>query len=223
MKATNILKLIQNNPIPYRFYHWGPFVWKVSVDPEVTKFLLKESENCTQPFNKQLAGVLSKEMLYSRKSHKRVWDILRVYIDDYLKALKKEWGCDPGKTWNPLNVWINYQKAHDYGPYHMHSGNFSFVLFCSIPMILQKEIKEIVSKTNNHAPGGLSFFYGDSPMHMGLSQHDFIPQENMMLIFPAYVKHMVYPFKSKCTRISVAGNFEVESGEAEAIRKQHYD
>jgi hypothetical protein len=27
-----------------------------------------------------------------------------------------------------------------------------------------------------------------------------------MYIFPAWLKHWVYPFKSKCTRISVSGN-----------------
>jgi hypothetical protein len=27
-----------------------------------------------------------------------------------------------------------------------------------------------------------------------------------MYIFPAWLKHWVFPFKSKCTRISVSGN-----------------
>ena len=34
----------------------------------------------------------------------------------------------------------------------------------------------------------------------------FFPEEGDMFIFPAWLKHWVAPFKSKCTRISVSGN-----------------
>ena len=36
--------------------------------------------------------------------------------------------------------------------------------------------------------------------------HSFFPEEGDMFIFPAWLKHWVYPFKSDCERISVSGN-----------------
>ena len=37
-------------------------------------------------------------------------------------------------------------------------------------------------------------------------QMSFMPEENDMFIFPAWLKHYVAPYKSNCTRISVSGN-----------------
>ena len=34
----------------------------------------------------------------------------------------------------------------------------------------------------------------------------FMPEENDMFIFPAWLKHYVAPYKSNVTRISVSGN-----------------
>ena len=223
MKHKDLIRHLQGASVPYSFCHWGPFLWKTNIDSEVIKFLLKESEGLTENFDKKLAGDLSRSMLYSNQSHKRVWDILRIYIDDYFKAFKSEWNCKPGLKWNPLNVWINYQRAHDHNPYHMHSGQFSFVIYCSVPKILQEEIKQLTTRTNHPAPGGISFFYGDPPLNMGIGAYDFVPTEGMMLVFPAYLRHMVYPFRSKCTRISVSGNLEVHNNEYEQVIKHNYD
>ena len=39
-----------------------------------------------------------------------------------------------------------------------------------------------------------------------ISNHSVFPEEGDMYIFPAWLKHWVYPFKTDCTRISVSGN-----------------
>ena len=223
MKSKTIIDEASPTKVPYNFYYWGPFLWKTKVAPELIKFLLKESKPLKESFNKKLAGDLSQQMLYSKQSHKRVWDKLRIYIDGYFKAFQKEWNCTPGVQWNPLNVWINYQKAQDHNPYHKHSGDFSFVIYCSIPKILKKEIKEVAERTNHPSPGGISFFYGDPQMNMGIGEHYFVPEDATMFMFPAYLRHMVYPFRSKCTRISVSGNLEVINNEYERVIKHNYD
>ena len=107
MKSKTIIDEASPTKVPYNFYYWGPFLWKTKVAPELIKFLLKESKPLKESFNKKLAGDLSQQMLYSKQSHKRVWDKLRIYIDGYFKAFQKEWNCTPGVQWNPLNVWIN--------------------------------------------------------------------------------------------------------------------
>ena len=54
-------------------------------------------------------------------------------------------------------------------------------------------------------PGGLTFLYGDNDDHC-ISYHSIFPAAGDMFIFPAWLKHWVYPFKSDVTRISVSGN-----------------
>ena len=60
-------------------------------------------------------------------------------------------------------------------------------------------------------------------MNMGIGEHYFVPEEATMFMFPAYLRHMVYPFRSKCTRISVSGNLEVINNEYERVIKHNYD
>ena len=86
MKHKDLIRHLQGASVPYSFCHWGPFLWKTNIDSEVIKFLLKESEGLTENFDKKLAGDLSRSMLYSNQSHKRVWDILRIYNDEYFIA-----------------------------------------------------------------------------------------------------------------------------------------
>ena len=63
--------------------------------------------------------------------------------------------------------------------------------------------------TNDSLPswscGGLTFIYGEGPRSY-ISHHSFVPEEGDMFIFPATLKHWVFPFKSDCVRISVSGN-----------------
>ena len=58
---------------------------------------------------------------------------------------------------------------------------------------------------NFQGPGGITFIYGDGPRD-SVTHHSFVPKSGDMYIFPAWLKHWVFPFKSECTRISVSGN-----------------
>ncbi len=49
-----------------------------------------------------------------------------------------------------------------------------------------------------HNHGGLLSFV--------ITNNSFFPQEGEMFIFPAWLKHWVFPYKSDVTRISVSGN-----------------
>ena len=60
-------------------------------------------------------------------------------------------------------------------------------------------------KGRSAGPGGLTFIDGEGPRSY-ISQHSFFPEEGDMFIFPASLKHWVFPFKSDCVRISVSGN-----------------
>ena len=44
MKSKTIIDKASPTKVPYNFYYWGPFLWQTQVDPELIKFLLKESK-----------------------------------------------------------------------------------------------------------------------------------------------------------------------------------
>ena len=48
--------------------------------------------------------------------------------------------------------------------------------------------------------------WGDSVNHMAISLVHQMPEENDIFIFPAGLRHWVFPFKSNVERISVSGN-----------------
>ena len=60
-------------------------------------------------------------------------------------------------------------------------------------------------KGRSAGPGGVTFIYGDGPRE-SVTHHSSFPETGDMYIFPAWLKHWVFPFKSECTRISVSGN-----------------
>ena len=100
-------------------------------------------------------------------------------------------------------LWINYQKQNDFNPPHDHDGKLSFVIYLQIPDELKKENANYKGKSCG--PGGIQFVYGDGPRDC-VTYQSFMPEENDMYIFPAWLKHWVAPYKSDCILISVSGN-----------------
>ena len=106
------------------------------------------------------------------------------------------------------DLWCNIQKKYEYNPIHNHAGDLSFVLYIKIPYDLNKEKAEphAVNERQSTLPT-FSFLYpsiGIVDSHMITLDHS---HEGMMLIFPAWLQHMVTPFyTSDDYRISVSGN-----------------
>jgi len=100
-------------------------------------------------------------------------------------------------------LWINYQGPNEFNPPHSHGGALSFVIFAKIPMELRVENQNY--KGLSAGPGGITFLYGDIEDRC-ITNHSVFPEEGDMYIFPAWVKHWVYPYQSDCKRISISGN-----------------
>jgi len=47
---------------------------------------------------------------------------------------------------------------------------------------------------------------GDSDKKNSLTNNSFFPEEGDIFIFPAWLKHWVYPYRSDAVRVSVSGN-----------------
>ena len=101
---------------------------------------------------------------------------------------------------------INFQKAKEHNPPHIHPGaDVSFALHLNAPLEMIGEKQD----TTGIAPGRLSFLYGEERPHT-IAERSFTPEKNVMLMFPANLRHYVASFNSDVERISVAGNIKFE-------------
>ena len=108
------------------------------------------------------------------------------------------------------SLWVNFMKAGDFNPPHIHGGDISFVIFVDVPKQLEKEMEEHEGTTAK--PGQLMFNYGENSKgrQWATIGHHVTPKTGDMYIFPAQQQHWVAPFKSEVTRISVSGNLKVQ-------------
>jgi hypothetical protein len=105
------------------------------------------------------------------------------------------------KDFKLTSLWVNFQRAGDFNPYHIHSGDVSFVIYTKIP----KEINEENIISNTKASGNIFFSYGEDA-EFNPSMINYVPEEKKIFMFPARLRHFVWPFFSDVERISVSGN-----------------
>ena len=106
------------------------------------------------------------------------------------------------------NLWINLQKKHEFNPLHNHTGILSFIIFLKVPYNLDDEMKVFPQASCEPMASKLSFIVFDS---LGEISELNVPVdksfENRMIMFPAKLQHLVYPFyTSDDYRITCSGN-----------------
>lgn len=112
----------------------------------------------------------------------------------------------------PDYAWINLMKKGEFNPIHLHDGIASWVIWVDIPYDLQDEIKS-ESKQRQYYPTASTFQFVYNKLNGELA-HMTLPidksWEGSMVMFPAYLKHQVYPFStSDGQRISIASNINL--------------
>lgn len=100
------------------------------------------------------------------------------------------------------SLWINFQQKNDFNPPHTHSGDLSFVIYCKVEDKIFKE--QAISNTQQ--AGNIVFSHGES-MNLTGTEYPVQPYKNLILIFPAKLKHFVPPYWIDSERITVSGNF----------------
>ena len=136
-----------------------------------------------------------------------VWlkDCINVSINDYTKNL----GIDYKMDWH-VQAWPNVNRFGDYHNLHNHPHSWlSGTYYVQVPTDMGQ--REGRSDLN---PGAISFFdpraqanmlavKGDGQVE---AEHRVMPEPGMLLIWPAFVHHLVHPNLSKENRISVSFN-----------------
>jgi hypothetical protein len=165
--------------------------------------------------NDELVGNIEHE--YNLKeSNKYVENLILPYINEYEKQFKYLEDIHVLNKNLPLGfdkpAWVNFMRKHEFNPIHKHSGIFSFVIWIDIPYSIEDEMKQDYCKSSKiPVPGHFEFLYTNT---MGEIASYYIPADktynNTLIIFPANLKHGVYPFAtSDGVRISVSGNYKL--------------
>lgn len=198
---------------PYGFSNLGYIIEDVPQEilsllhAEKDKILSKQHE--PQSYNINLAGNIQEE--YDLRN-------LIPQLNDYVCWLsnhyKKFFDYNVNEIHDSLNIeladlWINFQKKHEFNPVHNHGGLFSFVVWLEIPY--EQESEKLAGpglNSNNNLAGCFEFQYLNI---FGDIKTTNIPADSTyqgkICFFPAKMMHCVYPFYSSDDyRITVSGN-----------------
>ena len=102
------------------------------------------------------------------------------------------------------NFWVVRQFNNEYNPIHYHDGHISGVGYLKIP----KFISKINKKTG--VDGTIDFVNGNK-MFLSDSIYNHQPKVGDVILFPHYLMHTAYPFKSNGERRSFSFNLEIDS------------
>ena len=182
--------------------------------------LVDDAKEIDEPYNKELSGniTLSLQLKNGEK-------ILSQILEEMTAKYQESYGIPfnylrTGKE-NYITVldslWVNFQYQHEFNPIHKHSGGYSFVIWMKIPTHCkeQKNLPITNSSANTTSISNFAFIYSDI---LGVIR-EFVfnmsdEAEGHLLLFPAGLKHQVYPFYN-CddVRISISGNLGISISE----------
>jgi len=176
------------------------------VPTNVSEWLLNNIPD--RKFNDGLAGQINEEYGYDTRPQfidefilKKIENPIIQYHLGKVKIIK-----EPKLALQ--NLWINLQKKHEFNPLHNHTGILSFIIFLKVPYNLDDEMKVFPQASCEPMASKLSFIVFDS---LGEISELNVPVdksfENRMIMFPAKLQHLVYPFyTSDDYRITCSGN-----------------
>ena len=166
-----------------------------TLDQEMMDYLWSQIDKASVNYKGRLVGHISKSLQLPDKELK-----LTNLIQESAKELyDADFVMD--------EIWVNFQKKHEFNPVHTHSGQLSFVIWMKIPYLYEAEskIEAVQGVAEDCCAGCFEILYLDT---LGqISRYAYFPIESKLLIFPAKLPHLVYPFyTSDRERISISGN-----------------
>ena len=107
------------------------------------------------------------------------------------------------------DLWVNFQKKHEFNPIHNHEGVFSFIIFIKVPFLKEEQLQKKPGRNSNReCAGNLEFIHTGFLGNLETTRYAVDKTwEQKMLIFPAKLFHCVYPFYGTDEyRITISGN-----------------
>lgn len=185
--------------------------------PSLFKWLKNACKNAhknKERANKDLAGHIKEEYKLpdrNKKFDEFIFSIIKnSRLSNYFRKIKV---LTENRPLILNDMWVNYQKKYEFNPPHDHSGVFSFIVFMQIPYDLKKEndyFPDVVNKS--FSTSRTAFLITD--IHGSICNKSLEIDksfEGKIVVFPALLKHQVYPFyTSNDYRITVSGNLEIQ-------------
>ena len=103
--------------------------------------------------------------------------------------------------------WVVSQYAGDFNPFHHHNGDFSAGVYLKVPKGMNDEWEEDF-KDHYPAKGLIEFGFGESQPFRA-DNIKFKPEVGKFLVFPSWLKHLVYPFTVKGERRMMSFNANI--------------
>ena len=160
-------------------------------------------------YSKKLVGQVKQEIALPKSFIKK--NLENVISKNIKEFISKSLGKRP-KTVKIKNFWVVRQYSNEYNPIHFHDGHISGVGYLKIPKFIYK------NKKHTKTDGSIDFINGN---RMLLSEcilnHQ--PKVGDMILFPHYLMHTAYPFKTKGERRSFSFNLEIDKKIANVFSK----
>jgi len=200
---------IQSHPTDFRVEkHFGPFYASAMLPQDATDAMLKMSDELlsnklSESHGQNLAGVIDKEIkVYKSDMEKAGVDLLiESCIKSYVVHCAKNHGMfQETHIFDTMinSAWIVSQYANEYNPLHNHTG-------CDISAVIYLKVPDVKGRRNLESKKGKEDFDGSIAfVHsaMGNRNHDVLekgvmnlsPTSGLLVMFPSYLIHTVYPF-----------------------------
>lgn len=175
---------------------------------------IQKNFNDAQTNGDYLAGNLEHQYQLSCRDYalKLVEPFVAEYIKTFDYGYRLQHIASPSTlTIAQRDLWVNFQKKHEFNPPHYHSGLFSFVIWLQVPFTWKDELAAGPGRnTQEPQNGDFMFQYTDvlgttKVQRLGIDKS----KEGYFCLFPAGLTHYVNPFYSSDDyRITVSGNLK---------------
>jgi uncharacterized protein (TIGR02466 family) len=179
------------------------------INAEVDKILSKKKLIKKLDYSKKLVGQVKQEFQLPKAFVQK--NLEKVITKEVKNYIKKTTGKNTSKV-NIKNFWVVRQFNNEYNPIHFHDGHISGVGYLKIPSFKSSSKKLI--KTD----GSIDFISGNK-MLLSESIHNHQPKTGDVILFPHYLMHTAYPFKSSGERRSFSFNLEIDQRIANVFSK----
>jgi hypothetical protein len=185
-----------------------PQIYVDGLNKQVDQIFKDEKETKERDWSHNLAGNVKEEVSIDHAKINGLPEFLRAMSFEYVTRVLPDYTPDGTKV--AFRVWAVSQIAGDFNPIHIHDANLSGVCFLKVPPDYEKEYE----KEDHHPTVGCLEFIGSIPNHF--ARHSFLvkPEVGDFYLFPSWLAHQVYPFRSKGERRSMAFNVHLSLKES---------
>ena len=196
---------------------FGPKIAKLKLSSDLIKILNKEVDRIISKknliekldYSNKLVGQVKQEFQIPKSFIKK--NLEKIIYKEVNKYIYKSLGKKISKI-KIKNFWVVRQFNNEYNPIHFHDGHISGVGYLKIPKFVLKNRKE------TNIDGSIDFINGNK-MLLSESIYNHQPKVGDMILFPHYLMHTAYPFKSNGERRSFSFNLEIDKKIANVFTK----